>query len=457
MALEPQPATLADAPAYQPPDSASLIGAARATRKLAPSDVRYLAFEGGGGKGFAYLGVLEVLEALKILTYTKEESLDPTGQIKGVGGASAGAITALLVSLGYNTARLRRLMLHDADFKSFFTPPRPRLRPVVGGVKTVRNPATHDERDTTLERFLDEAFSLTRADVLLLIEGLGLISADVREWLKQHRQQPPLDLLLSDQFFSHYLAYLGRDMGLFHGAPARVLFDSLISQRILSVKHGKERVSNPTNVTFQEHYDLFGIKLVLTGTNLSTGATQLFSTTDTPDFPVADAVRISMSLPLLFKPYVLDQDMYKGRPPCGTYVDGGLWNNLPFREFEVGDNYGKTKRPRTLGLRLGIEAGERVHSLSDLFKRILYFGLMGSGESQVLQKYADQMIVVDTRGLDLVDFNPEPATRDRAIKRAARTAWRYWGIESAKHADPADDRASEDLQARMSACRGMDE
>jgi len=66
-----------------------------------------LVFEGGGVKGVAYLGALEVLEERGIL-----------GQITRVAGASVGGLNALLFSLGYSTAETRKV-IWSLDFKKF--------------------------------------------------------------------------------------------------------------------------------------------------------------------------------------------------------------------------------------------------------------------------------------------------------------------------------------------------
>jgi predicted acylesterase/phospholipase RssA len=70
---------------------------------------KYLVFEGGGGKGNAYLGVLQALEEAKVLPLHKHQ-VDEIKQIKGVAGASAGAVTALTVALG--------LTSDDIEFES---------------------------------------------------------------------------------------------------------------------------------------------------------------------------------------------------------------------------------------------------------------------------------------------------------------------------------------------------
>lgn len=66
-----------------------------------------LVFEGGGVKGIAYVGAMEELEARGILP-----------QIKRIGGASAGAIVATLLGVGYSCKELRTI-LWNLDFNKF--------------------------------------------------------------------------------------------------------------------------------------------------------------------------------------------------------------------------------------------------------------------------------------------------------------------------------------------------
>ena len=163
-----------------------------------------------------------------------------------------------------------------------------------------------------------------------------------------------------------------------------------------------------------------------------------------------------MSLPFIFKPYVIRSSVDPG-VPCGVYVDGGVLNNLPFREFDgepleagsaaVGD------RRQTLGLRLEIVPTEEVHNIGQLVGRALYQGFFGTGESQVLSKYVDQTILLDTRGLDLIDFQPKERDREAAIRRARRTTREYFGQQpDPRDADPADDRETQALRAAAERC-----
>jgi NTE family protein len=74
-----------------------------------------LVFEGGGVKGIAYGGALDVLDQMKILP-----------GIERVAGTSAGAITAALLALGYTSAEVSKIVaatdFSDFEDKSWFFP-----------------------------------------------------------------------------------------------------------------------------------------------------------------------------------------------------------------------------------------------------------------------------------------------------------------------------------------------
>ena len=75
--------------------------------RLSSAQYSNLVFEGAGIRGIAYGGVIEVLEKYKLID-----------SIKNVGGTSAGAITALCISLGYTSAELNAL-IYNTDFNKF--------------------------------------------------------------------------------------------------------------------------------------------------------------------------------------------------------------------------------------------------------------------------------------------------------------------------------------------------
>ena len=197
-----------------------------------------LVFEGGGVKGIAYVGALEVLEKEGILK-----------DIKRVAGTSAGAMVAVLVGLGYTAEELKET-LWKISFR----------------------------------RFLDKSWGLIR-NTDRLINDYG--------WYK-------------GEFFRNLMAeHIQAKTG-----NGEVTFKDINKMR----KNGKP---------FRDIY--------LIGADLSTGFSKVFSASTTPDVKVADAARISMSIPLIFA-------AVKG---CNgddhIYVDGGLLDNYAIKVFDRKD------------------------------------------------------------------------------------------------------------------------
>jgi NTE family protein len=71
------------------------------------AQIKNLVFEGAGIRGIAYSGVIKVLEEKNLLQ-----------NVERVGGTSAGAITALFLSLGYNADEISEL-INSTSFKKF--------------------------------------------------------------------------------------------------------------------------------------------------------------------------------------------------------------------------------------------------------------------------------------------------------------------------------------------------
>ena len=90
--------------AVQPVSKPATAPRHRATA-IARRLVKNLVFQGGGGRGMAYLGALAALEDLGILPVGTQ-----TSPIAGIAGASAGAITAFLVAAGFESWELAQMV-----------------------------------------------------------------------------------------------------------------------------------------------------------------------------------------------------------------------------------------------------------------------------------------------------------------------------------------------------------
>ena len=83
--------------------------------------------------------------------------------------------------------------------------------------------------------------------------------------------------------------------------------------------------------TFREFQEYGFRDLYVVVSNLSRHRTEIFSVETTPEVSVADAVRMSMSIPLFFES--LQFDGYR-LGEGDYYVDGGLYNNYPIDIFD---------------------------------------------------------------------------------------------------------------------------
>jgi len=336
-----------------------------------PYHFKNLVFEGGGVKGIAYVGAMQVLEEKGILS-----------NIRRVGGTSAGAINATLVALGFTNAEQRNI-LGKLEFKNF----------------------------------LDDSWGMFR-DTQRLISKFGWNKGDfLNKW---------------------------------------------IGDKI------NEKLGDP-NATFENLHEVGRPDLFVYGTNLSTHFGEVFSIEHTPSTRISDAVRISMSIPLLFAAF--------RNPRDDVYVDGGVLNNYPIKLFDrekyislenltkmarQTDYYKKEnkrflkKHPssspyvynrETLGFRLDSKqeigvfrygAEPQHHEIDDFFdyiKALLSTILDSQGNMHLHSDDWQRTVYIDTRGVATTDFGLTDAKKkelENSGRKGAETYFKWFESKKSK-------------------------
>lgn len=313
-------------------------------------DFRNYVFEGGGVKGLAYVGALQVLDEKKIHE-----------QIKRVAGASAGAICALMVGLNYSTEEIKKL-LWDLDFRNF----------------------------------MDSDWGIIK-DAKRLLNDFGWYKGD---------------------FFKNWI-------------------ETLI-----------EKKTGSKTTTFEElAKDPSYKEVVFIGTNLSTHYSEIFSVETTPHMALAEALRISMSIPLFFQAVHTNAQIY---------VDGGLLMNYPVKVFDresyveadtieahlykeyyqkknaslkeerIKDQYVYNKE--TLGFRLDsnkeiavFENKEKpvVNEIDSIFDYMWNLVKTITSAQENLHLHSDdwhRTVYIDTLGVQTTDFDIDDATKEKLIQ-----------------------------------------
>ncbi len=274
-----------------------------------------LVFKGGGVKGPAYVGCIEVLEA--------NGKLDA---VENVAGTSVGSITAALLAVGFNSAELR-------------------------------------------QAFVETNFSSIVAD-----KG-GVIGEGAR---------------------------LEKRFGL-HTAH------EFISQLKELINQG---AGNP-NITFKELDELVAKDptnfkhLFIIASNISTGNADVFSAANTPDIPIWKAVRCSMSIPILFEPFFLEENYY---------VDGGIGWNYPVDLFdEVNEHGKKIINKETLGFflqnpnkaddKVFFKSKVEINSIRSSAAAIVKFMMNSMNDSHISEGDKERTVFVDDLNVDPTNFD----------------------------------------------------
>ena len=90
-----------------------------------------------------------------------------------------------------------------------------------------------------------------------------------------------------------------------------------LTKWVLDTTFDKLKLNNPTFIEFAK---ATGKNLSVCATNISKMKLTMFNVNNTPNIKVSDAIRASISIPLLFTPVIINEDYY---------VDSGVLNNFP--------------------------------------------------------------------------------------------------------------------------------
>lgn len=287
---------------------------------------RNLVFQGGGVKGLVYSSALRT---------AIENHVINLNEIERVGGSSAGAITALLVGLGFNLDEIDHLIGITKLEK--FDLPQVKFTELLDGefgekLLAIKN---KDLKNPTLQRI--QGIDGVLVGLARLFDGTAL---DAMRLAKD-----------GAEMVAKIYSELNKDFGLCPGIRLRTLFSDLIKAK-LSEKLGYE-ISD--EVTFKELHDHGFKQMYFVGINIENGAQQIFSFEHTPNMIVADAVRISMSIPGVFKPHPMVTKEKEGtlKRSKTLYVDGGVLWNYPIELFDFA-RYGQGQNALSASLQQGL-------------------------------------------------------------------------------------------------------
>jgi NTE family protein len=249
-----------------------------------------LVFEGGGAKGMVFVGALEEF-------FSRGHS---AGRLLGT---SAGAITAVLLAAGYTPTKMLEALNEKENGRSVFT-----------GFMGEPEPFTEEEIKKSATREV-----LTNID-LKFVPGFleGPMDDALVRWLADNQRS------------RHFVAFVERG-GWFSAAR----FVSWLQQKLdTDPETGLQRAYS--QMTLKRFFEDTRIDFSVVAADTTDSQLLVLNHRTSPDCPVVWAVRMSMSIPLVWDEVVWKEawGRYRERPMGGhVIVDGGMLSNFPIELF----------------------------------------------------------------------------------------------------------------------------
>ncbi|WP_249605237.1 patatin-like phospholipase family protein [Chromobacterium sp. IRSSSOUMB001] len=296
-----------------------------------------LALSGGGVWGIAYLGMLAELEQAGALP-----------QIQRVIGSSAGAISSMLISFGLSAAQTKDL----ADSLDYRKIPQKVASALPSNLDAAFNAFKPFAPKANLEDFVC---------LLRLFNKKGWYSSD---------------------YFYHWLKDIAASQFKDGRQDKKYTFADFANPAL----HKNER-------PFRE--------LFVTGCYAPAQKSMVFSAELTPDVEVAEAVRISMSIPFFFE---AQNFTYPGQE-AGVFVDGGTMWNYPINFFD--DKYSSET---VFGARFTHQSCQKsdrnlIEHIADISHCVMAVQTQNYDQSRQDQ---GRSINIDTGQVKATDFNIQP-------------------------------------------------
>ena len=257
-----------------------------------------MVFEGGGAKGMVFVGALRELDL---------RGHSPSRLM----GTSAGSIMATFMAAGYTVSELADAMNEKQEgepvFLGFLETP-----PVMG----------------------KEAIKSSAISKLLRAVNMKFIPDSMEEKL----DEAIANAMASSSITSRIFSFIKRG-GFFVAENFLTWMTEKLNTGIYPLDRGnfpKGQQRTFGDMSLSEFYDATGLELSLVAADTTNSQMLILNHRTAPDCPVVWAVRMSMSIPLLWYEVLWQPEWgsYRGKDISGnTIVDGGLLSNFPIELF----------------------------------------------------------------------------------------------------------------------------
>ena len=366
-----------------------------------------MVFEGGGAKGMVFVGAMQEFEDRG---HTHDRLL----------GTSAGAITAALLAAGYNSGEMLEALAEKKGKKSVFS-------------DFMGEPGSFSNSPLIQSGAL--ARLLKNIDIPILPEAL-----------EKKLDQALIKWVASNPRASHLFSFV--ELGGWYSADN---FLEWISGKLDSGEfNGKPRKFS--EMSLKQFYEATEKDLSLVASDTTAEMMLVLNRRTAPKLPVVWAVRMSMSIPLLWQEVVWQKEWGKYRKmkmEGHTIVDGGLLSNFPIELFisdlkSVTDVMGNKTSEHVLGLLIdetlpvpGAKTprgkGKGKFDISQLatVQRLnhLMNTLLGARDKSVIEAFENYVVRMPAKGYGTTEFDMTDERRNTLVEAGRKAMYNYFTYE----------------------------
>jgi predicted acylesterase/phospholipase RssA len=257
-----------------------------------------MVFEGGGAKGMVFVGAIQALEAKG---HTPARLL----------GTSAGAILATFLAAGYSSQEMVAALSEKQNGQSVF----------LGFLEIPATPTKEEIKNSVIRKLLQDLdFPL------------------IPEILEKQFDDGIATVLASSSFTNRIYSFIER--GGFYAADNFLKWlQTKLDSGVYPLDRGAFKngdIRQFSQMNLAEFFEATGVHLSLIAADTSDSQMLILNQHTAPNCPLVWAVRMSMSVPLLWQEVIWQTQWgkYRGKDLTGnTIVDGGLLSNFPIELF----------------------------------------------------------------------------------------------------------------------------
>ena len=371
-----------------------------------------LVFEGGGAKGMVFVGAYE-------------EFVNRKHTFGRLLGTSAGAITAALLAAGYTAREMLEALTEKENGK-----------PVFAGFMGTPPPFTREEVRTSAIR-----------DLLRNINIKPLPG-----FLEDHMDDTISEMLADNSKSRHFFAFVERG-GWFSAGR----FISWMQNK-LDTGPWKDGQRHFSGMSLSQFFAATGIDLSVVASDTADSRLLVLNHRTAPDCPLVWAVRMSMSIPLVWDEVVWEKGWgnYTGRDIAGhAIVDGGILSNFPIELFISGEpqvtrvmgpkqdnavlgllideSLPVPQPPATKGILLDIDVKPGELKTVKRLGRLIDT-MTGAHDKMVLDEFEDLVVRLPAGGYGTTEFDMSDGRRNALVKAGGDAMGAYFEQPTAKRA-----------------------